>query len=69
MPFWPMRPTFSLDSHDDTWRYYYTHFFVFGLSRITREGNIFIYYSFGFEVDCYIMLTISYAFKVYVASC
>ena len=45
-----------------------TLFFVLGLSRITREGSIIIYNSFVFEVDCCISPTISYAFKVYVAT-
>ena len=42
--------------------------FVLGLSRITREGTIIIIIiPFCFEVDCYMSLTISYAFKVYGA--
>ena len=67
MPTWPIRSTFVLDSHDNTWRYYYTYFFC---SRLVTDytWGYYIYILFlWFEVDCYITLTISYAFKVYVA--
>ena len=60
MPFWPMRPNFCSRQS----RLHVTVLLHFSLFSACHG----LYLLFlCFEVDCYITLTISYAFKVYVA--